>query len=292
MTSGSAAQDGEFADALFGSDGTYESSTPPEPDVVYADPLADLQSAGTASMTSSLTAPDTISRAAGPPPLSNAAVLAAEQQLAREQAQLRASARTDEQLADRTRRATLDQARQAAQRRAADQAALRSGQHAQVAAAYRGRTSAQMTAANTPSAAPARPASPVRSTAAPARPASPVRSTAAPGYVSTPVRSTAAPGYVPTPVRSTGAPGYTPTVVNPATDRSALLERLRTASGPERKQAMRDLMAQGRAARASSGKKGNSGWGCGLALIVILLGTTGAGRELIQHIGELFSNGR
>ena len=279
MTSGSAAQDGEFADALFGSDGTYESSTPPEPDVVYADPLADLQSAGTASMTSSLTAPDTISRAAGPPPLSNAAVLAAEQQLAREQAQLRASARTDEQLADRTRRATLDQARQAAQRRAADQAALRSGQHAQVAAAYRGRTSAQMTAANTPS-------------AAPARPASPVRSTAAPGYVSTPVRSTAAPGYVPTPVRSTGAPGYTPTVVNPATDRSALLERLRTASGPERKQAMRDLMAQGRAARASSGKKGNSGWGCGLALIVILLGTTGAGRELIQHIGELFSNGR
>lgn len=279
MTSGSAAQDGEFADALFGSDGTYESSTPPEPDVVYADPLADLQSAGTASMTSSLTAPDTISRAAGPPPLSNAAVLAAEQQLAREQAQLRASARTDEQLADRTRRATLDQARQAAQRRAADQAALRSGQHAQVAAAYRGRTSAQMTAANTQS-------------AAPARPASPVRSTAARGYVSTPVRSTAAPGYVPTPVRSTGAPGYTPTVVNPATDRSALLERLRTASGPERKQAMRDLMAQGRAARASSGKKGNSGWGCGLALIVILLGTTGAGRELIQHIGELFSNGR
>jgi len=279
MTSGSAAQDGEFADALFGSDGTYESSTPPEPDVVYADPLADLQSAGTASMTSSLTAPDTISRAAGPPPLSNAAVLAAEQQLAREQAQLRASARTDEQLADRTRRATLDQARQAAQRRAADQAALRSGQHAQVAAAYRGRTSAQMTAANTPS-------------AAPARPASPVRSTAARGYVSTPVRSTAAPGYVPTPVRSTDAPGYTPTVVNPATDRSALLERLRTASGPERKQAMRDLMAQGRAARASSGKKGNSGWGCGLALIVILLGTTGAGRELIQHIGELFSNGR
>jgi len=279
MTSGSAAQDGGFADALFGSDGTYESSTPPEPDVVYADPLADLQSAGTASMTSSLTAPDTISRAAGPPPLSNAAVLAAEQQLAREQAQLRASARTDEQLADRTRRATLDQARQAAQRRAADQAALRSGQHAQVAAAYRGRTSAQMTAANTPS-------------AAPARPASPVRSTAARGYVSTPVRSTAAPGYAPTPVRSTATSGYAPSVVNPATDRSALLERLRAASGPERRQAMRDLMAQGRAPRASSGKKGNSGWGCGLALIVILLGTTGAGRELIQHIGELFSNGR
>jgi hypothetical protein len=289
MTSGSAEKDGGFADALFGSDGTYEPRTPPEPAVVYADPLADLQSDGTASMTSSLTAPDAITRVAGPPPLSNEAVLAAEQRLARERAQLRASARTEEQLADRTRRATLDQARQAAQRRAADQAALRSGQHAQVAAAYRARTSAQMTAANAPSAAPARPPAPVTSTAAPARPSAPYAQTAAPVRPSAPFRSTAPPRPS---ARSTAAPAYTPAPVNPPADRSALLERLRSATGPERRQAMRDLMAQSRAARARSGKKGSSGWGCALALIVLLLGATGAGRELIQHIAELFPNGR
>jgi len=290
MTSGSAAQDGGFADALFGSDGTYEPRTPPEQAVVYADPLADLQSDGTASMTSSLTAPDAITRVAGPPPLSNEAVLAAEKQLARERAQLRASARTEEQLADRTRRATLDQARQAAQRRAADQAALRSGQHAQLAAAYRGRTSAQMTAANASSGAPARPSAPVTLSAAPARPSAPYVQTAAPGRPSAPFGSTAAPPRPST--RSTAARAYTPAPVNPAADRSQLLERLRSATGPERRQAMRDLMAQSRAARASTGKKGNPGWGCGFALIVILLGATGAGRELVQHIVELFSNGR
>lgn len=227
-------------DALAGSDGTGDPISRLEPVEIWADPLADAQSLGTSSMTSSLTAPDAITRVPGPPPMSNEAVLAAEQQLAREQAEQRSSAQTAQRLADRTRRDTLDRARLVAQQRAAAQATTRAGQQAQVAAAYRGRTSAQMTASNAP----------------------------------------------------TAPPAAAPSAVNPAADRAALLQRLRSTTGQERKQVMRELVALGRANRAAGGKKTGSGLGCALVLIVLFLGGTGAGRELIGVIADWFSSGR
>lgn len=227
-------------DALAGSDGTGDPVSRLEPVELWADPLADAQSLGTASMTSSLTAPDAITRVPGPPPMSNAAILAAEQLLAREQAQQRNSAQTAQRLADQTRRTTLDRARLAAQQRAAAQAATRAGQQAQVAAAYRGRTSAQMTASNAP----------------------------------------------------TAPPGSAPAAVNPAADRAALVQRLRSSTGQERKQAMRELIAQGRANRGARGKKTGSGLGCTLVLIMVFLGATGIGRDLIGVIADWFSSGR
>lgn len=225
---------GGYADALFGSDGTSEpASVVEEPEPVYADPLADVHSAGTSSMTSSLTAPDAINRVDGPPPLTNEAIVAAGRQLAREQAQQRSDAEAAARQADRSRRAGIDRAHQNDQRRAVENAATRAGQHSQVAQAYRG-TAAQMRASNAPAArsAPAARAAPI------AQPGSP------PGMVAGPLSKA---------------------------DRAALLRQIAGSTGDERRQLMRRLAtSRGKSAGKSGGK--SWGFAVGF-VILILLGT-------------------
>ncbi|WP_029137197.1 hypothetical protein [Nakamurella lactea] len=216
MTSGRLGSGGDFADALFGADGTGDPAIVTEAPVVFGDPLAEAPLGRTAGsgFTGSLTAPDAITRVDGPPPLTNDAIVAAGRQLAAEQAQQRSSTEARQRAADQARRTSLTQGRVTAQRRAAEQTALRSSQHSQLADPYRGRTSAQLASSNAPAQRP---------------------------FAEPPVPP--------------GAGPYRPQVPGLLTraDRAALLQQMKTATPQERRQLMGQLAAaQGK----SVGKRG------------------------------------
>lgn len=267
MTSPSAGTGGgrydRLGDALTGSGGTADPVVYLDRAVVFADPLAEGLAAD-AAFSAPLLPPDVATLL---PPLTELARRTADAQLAAQNA-------ARDQATRRARQTALEGAQRQSDRRLAQRGIQRETHSVSTAA---GPGSAAPYAARQPTAA--------KTVVAPA--------------VAVPLRRDAT-----RPAAMQGTPSQVAAArrMDQQAGREALLDRLRNTTGAERKQVMRELMAQTRADRSASRQaartaggrspgKSASGVGCALLFVAIGLISTGLGQHIVANIVDLF-NGR